>query len=201
MNFLCLCLQLPFLFQSPLDVTCVPSPRGAKGRGGGGRTASAVSVFSRLQCTEHTRHTKAQCFSEEKKRGECRGRLNHLCLNLSGGGGRTFRGRWLIVVFSLESLEANFYIIVASSFILFPGARGCSSVIFPHILIRSFIMVLLLWYRWSSSWWMLMFSVAVATHLLAVAVPVLHSFRNLLFVDLINYLAQKDLKKKKKSAS
>lgn len=48
---------------------------------------------------------------------------------------------------------------------------------------------------------MLMFSVAVATHLLAVAVPVLHSFRNLLFVDLINYLAQKDFFFKKKSAS
>lgn len=157
-------------FQSPLDVTCVPSLRGAKGRGGGGRTASAVSVFSRLQFTEHTRHTKARRFSEEKKRGECRGQLNHLW-NLSGGGGRAFRGRWLIVVFSLESFEANFYIIVASSFILFPGACGRSSVIFPRILIRSFVIVLLLWYRWSWSWWMLMFSVAVATHLLAVAIP------------------------------
>lgn len=37
-----------------------------------------------------------------------------------------------------------------------------------------------------------MFSVAVATHLLAVAVPIFHSFYNLLFVDLVNYLEQKD---------
>lgn len=178
-------------FQSPLDVTCVPSLRGAKGRGGGGRTASAASVVSRLQFTEHTRHTKARCVSEEKKRGECRGQLNHFW-NLSGGGGRAFRGRWVIVVFSLESLEANVYIIVESSFILFPGACGCSSVVFPHILIRSFVIVPLLWYRWGSSWWILMFSVAVTTHLLAVAVPIFHCFRNLLFVDLINYLEQKD---------
>ncbi|TNM88687.1 hypothetical protein fugu_004941 [Takifugu bimaculatus] len=80
------------LTSSPLDVTCVPSLRGAKGRGGGGRTASAASVVSRLQFTEHTRHTKARCVSEEKKRGECRGQLNHFW-NLSGGGGRAFRGR------------------------------------------------------------------------------------------------------------
>lgn len=149
-----------------------------------------LPLFSRLQFTEHKRHTKARCFREGKKRGECRGQLNHFW-NLSGGGGRAFWGRWVIVVFSRESFEANFYIIVELSFILFPGARGCSSVVFPRILRRSFVIVPLLWYIWSSSWWVLTLSVAVATHLLAVAVPIFHSFHNLLFVDLINYLEQK----------
>lgn len=36
-----------------------------------------------------------------------------------------------------------------------------------------------------------MFAVAGATYLLAAAVPIFHSFCNLLFVDLINYLEQK----------
>lgn len=45
-----------------------------------------------------------------------------------------------------------------------------------------------------------MFSVAVATHLFAVAVPILQSFRNLLFVELINYLEQKDFFKKKSAS-